>query len=231
MRCSNSTVSSPQICSQDSDCGSGNQCVSFEEFKRQQMRNLFVAMLFSNGTPLLLGGDEWMRTQLGNNNAYSNGADNPYNWYQWGEWQPDTARNRMHDFVRQLIHWRLAHLDVLAPDSYGPAPTWLDETGSNPPNWGSKHLMVSYPATGGSPALAFLVNMEGGNVNYTLPAGHSWNRVLDTQLYFDTDDYLTAQGLPPNQSANIDTDPNNPSPVGNSYGVPGHSIVILEAAP
>jgi pullulanase/glycogen debranching enzyme len=39
--------------------------------KRQLMRNLFLAMMISHGTPIMLGGDEWMRTQLGNNNAYS----------------------------------------------------------------------------------------------------------------------------------------------------------------
>ena len=55
-----------------------------ETFKRQLMRNLFVGLLVSHGTPLILGGDEWMRTQLGNNNAYSTLADNPFNWYQWG---------------------------------------------------------------------------------------------------------------------------------------------------
>ena len=42
-----------------------------EDVKRQIMRDLFTLLLVSNGTPMMLGGDEWMRTQLGNNNAYS----------------------------------------------------------------------------------------------------------------------------------------------------------------
>ena len=58
-----------------------------EGLKRQMMRNAFVAMLTSHGTPLLLGGDEWIRTQYGNNNAYSTWADNEWNWFRWGEWR------------------------------------------------------------------------------------------------------------------------------------------------
>ena len=42
-----------------------------EDLKRQMMRNFFTLMMVSQGTPMLYGGDEWMRTQLGNNNTYT----------------------------------------------------------------------------------------------------------------------------------------------------------------
>ncbi|MCA9494008.1 MAG: glycosyl hydrolase, partial [Myxococcales bacterium] len=73
-----------------------------ESLKRQMIRNAFVGLLISQGTPMMLGGDEWMRTQYGNNNAYSTWADNEWNWHRWGEWQSTYAwhRARMHDFVR-----------------------------------------------------------------------------------------------------------------------------------
>jgi hypothetical protein len=45
-----------------------------ENLKRQNFRNLITLLMVANGTPMLLGGDEWMRTQFGNNNAYSSGA-------------------------------------------------------------------------------------------------------------------------------------------------------------
>ena len=41
---------------------------------------------------MMLGGDEWMRTQYGNN-AYTTWADNEWNWFRWGEW---TSRNQQH---------------------------------------------------------------------------------------------------------------------------------------
>ena len=74
-----------------------------ENVKRQQIRNLLVAMMIAPGTPMLLGGDEWMRTQLGNNNAYTTGADNPFNWFDWGAWTASPERVRMHDFTVQLL--------------------------------------------------------------------------------------------------------------------------------
>ena len=90
-----------------------------ESMKRQLMRNLFTAMMISHGTPLIYGGDEWMRTQLGNNNAYSTLADNEFNWFDWGVWEASDERHRMHDFVRAAIKFRKDHAYALAPDEYG----------------------------------------------------------------------------------------------------------------
>ena len=45
------------------------------------MRNLLATLLLAQGTPMLLGGDEFGRTQLGNNNAYC--QDNEINWFKW----------------------------------------------------------------------------------------------------------------------------------------------------
>ena len=101
--------------------------------KRQLMRNLFVALMISQGTPLLWGGDEWMRTQLGNNNAYSTRADNSFNWMDWGTWQAQDERHRMHDFVKQVIAFRKSHQYAFAPLEYGQAaPVLLEERAEQP---------------------------------------------------------------------------------------------------
>jgi glycogen operon protein len=199
--------------------------------RRRQMRDLFAAMLLANGTPLLLGGDEWERTQLGNNNAYSDGADNAYNWYAWGEWEADNNRVRMHDFVKKLIHFRNAHTYALAPDQYGPVPIWMREDGQvmGDGDWERQHIAVYYRDVTGGPALYLIFNMESSWVNFNLPTDHSWNLVADTQTYFDNDDYFSANPVDPTVSQNINID--NPPPVpGTSYNVPDHSVVILEAA-
>src|SRR5205085_12281782 len=98
-RCENTPRPAAKVCGVDGDCASDGsvRCIPDEEFKRQMMRNLFVAMAVSQGTPLLLGGDEWMRTQLGNNDAYSTRADNPTNWFDWGVWQAKDEAWRMKD--------------------------------------------------------------------------------------------------------------------------------------
>ena len=51
--------------------------------RRKQQRNFISILAFSNGVPMILGGDELDRTQLGNNNAYAH--DDPKNWNLWGE--------------------------------------------------------------------------------------------------------------------------------------------------
>jgi isoamylase len=214
-----------------------------EAKKRQIMRNMFVAMMVSHGTPMLLGGDEWMRTQMGNNNAYSTWADNEWNWFRWGEWQNSFAvqRHRMHDFVRQLIAFRKAHLDQLSPKTYGGGAPFAWKTASNTEmtgeDWSSKrHMMVHYyaDATHTGPELAILINMEPGTVTFTLPEGRRWGRVIDTQAWFDTpgdegaaDGYFAEHPTAdPYLSRNISA--GDPVEVSGSYGVAASSIVVLE---
>ena len=51
--------------------------------RKQLIKNYFCCLLFSSGTPLILGGDEFMRTQQGNNNAYC--QDNDMSWFNWDD--------------------------------------------------------------------------------------------------------------------------------------------------
>jgi glycogen operon protein len=200
-----------------------------EAMKRQQMRNLFTAMMISQGTPMILGGDEWMRTQLGNNNAYSTGADSEYNWFDWGVWQANDERHRMHDFVRQVIRFRKDHGYAFAPADYGAAaPFSWKSAGNAEPVWGGKSLMIHYYDKSRGPELAILINMENGNVDFTLPTGRAWTRLLDTQQYFDLPQTLSDQGLDVRTSANITLDSPMAIP-GATYGVPSRSIVVLES--
>ncbi len=70
--------------------------------RRQQMRNFLATLLLSQGVPMLLAGDEFGRTQGGNNNAYC--QDNEISWLHWElqAWQQELL-----DFTRQVIAlWR-----------------------------------------------------------------------------------------------------------------------------
>ena len=49
--------------------------------RNRQMRNLLATLLLAQGTPMLLAGDEFGRTQQGNNNAYA--QDNAISWVDW----------------------------------------------------------------------------------------------------------------------------------------------------
>src|SRR5262249_30187024 len=72
--------------------------------RARQARNFAALLLLSQGVPMILGGDELGRTQLGNNNAYC--QDNEISWVDW------TLRERNADFFRffqRLIRFRMAH--------------------------------------------------------------------------------------------------------------------------
>lgn len=219
----------------DTDSGESNNRsrdwgMDAEDTKRQLMRAMFVGMMISNGTPMILGGDEWLRTQYGNNNAYSTGADNEWNWFRWGEWQAADERWRMYDFVKQAIRLRKTYSYAFAPSEWGGgAPlTWLGETGGDA-NWSSRRLMMHYTDDGTHAGdVVVLLNMERYDVTYTLPSGHTWARLIDTQAYWDSDEYLASVGADTRTTANADLD--SPDVVGADYTVPANSIVILGQA-
>ncbi|MFS8532056.1 glycogen debranching protein GlgX [Sphaerobacter thermophilus] len=72
--------------------------------RAQQQRNFLATLLFSQGVPMICGGDEIGRTQHGNNNAYC--QDNEISWY---DWELDDERRTLLEFTRRLIATRLQH--------------------------------------------------------------------------------------------------------------------------
>jgi glycogen operon protein len=178
---------------------------------------------------MILGGDEWLRTQLGNNNAYSTRSDNPFNWYQWGAWLRDDERHRMYDFVKQIIQVRKDHAYAFAPMEYdkGAPLAWKNAANTGEPEWSSRHMMVHYHDSSYGPELAVLINMEEGAVKFTLPQGRNWKRLVDTQAYFDTAAYLDANNKAPRKTSNATLDA--PEAIAGSYEVTSRSIVILRA--
>lgn len=180
--------------------GSDGTCnnADSEAYKRQIIRNYFVLLLMSNGSPMILGGDEYMRVQYGNNNAYSDSADNEYNWFRWGDWLSDNNRIRMHDFVRNVIKVRKKFRKHLAPMTYdeaGKVQWWGsdDSGGSSEAFWNSRSLAMYHEAKEDTPALFIILNMDGSDKSFTLPASEKpWQVLIDTQRYYDSPDYLNA---------------------------------------
>jgi isoamylase len=72
--------------------------------RARQQRNFLTTLFVSQGTPMLLGGDEINRTQGGNNNAWC--QDSPLSWYDWAD---DDESRLMHAFTRRLIRLRAKH--------------------------------------------------------------------------------------------------------------------------
>ncbi|HEV2590983.1 MAG TPA: glycogen debranching protein GlgX [Gaiellaceae bacterium] len=76
---------------------------AIEALRARQQRNFLTTLLLSQGVPMLLGGDEYGRSQGGNNNAWC--QDNEISWLDWSAVDRDLL-----GFTRRLIELRRAHL-------------------------------------------------------------------------------------------------------------------------
>ena len=97
------------------------------ELRRRQQRNFLTTLLLAVGTPMITAGDEFGRTQLGNNNAYC--QDNAISWIDWdlAPWQEEQLA-----FTRRLLALRAKHrvfrrrdfLDGQIPEHGGLPDVW-----------------------------------------------------------------------------------------------------------
>ncbi len=163
--------------------------------RARSMRNLLATLMLSQGTPMLLAGDELGRTQGGNNNAYC--QDDPVSWVDWGRDDEGLA-----DFVRRLTALRAAH-PVLRRDRFFDGVlvgavrdvTWVGTNGAGLPweAWSDGGLrcfgmMMDGRAPGsadpaGAGSVLVLLNAGGTAAAFTLPRGRDgmgWVPVLDT---------------------------------------------------
>jgi glycogen operon protein len=97
--------------------GPTNQ-VATEQLRERQIKNMLATLLFSQGVPMIVFGDECRRTQRGNNNAYC--QDNEISWFDWSlvERNADLVR-----FARTLIHFRRGQPSVRRPAFLTGRPT------------------------------------------------------------------------------------------------------------
>jgi glycogen operon protein len=77
---------------------------AIRRLRQKQARNMAATLFLAQGVPMWLGGDELLRSQKGNNNAYC--QDNPANWLSW---DADQERQDFLAFVRKLVSLRRAH--------------------------------------------------------------------------------------------------------------------------
>ena len=104
----------------------------------RRQKNLLASLFLSRGVPMLLGGDEFGRTQQGNNNAYC--QDNAISWV---DWRLAKKNSELTDFTRELAAFRAAHPALREAAFYtGSAPAgefpdirWYGANGAPTPDW------------------------------------------------------------------------------------------------
>jgi isoamylase len=174
------------------------------QLRERQTRNFLATMLLSQGVPMLLGGDEFGRSQRGNNNCYC--QDNELTWY---DWKLDEPRKRLLEFTSRLIKMRKDHPNLhrrrffqdreirgsVVRDIawYGTDGNELsDEAWSEAWNRSiglllngqTLHVMDDEGRPVEDDSFLILVNAAEQGVEYVLPDppnGNPWRQVLDTE--------------------------------------------------
>jgi isoamylase len=164
--------------------------------RKQLIKNYVCYLLFSCGTPMILGGDEFMRTQRGNNNAYC--QDNEISWFQWDEVE---KHSDILDFFKKAIAFekrctilqrrKFFFGEDLDADRI-PDFNWFGKD-LGKPFWDDPELnTLCYQLDGGEEKselgdyhLFFILNADFHLQPIRLPQltnGKQWYRVIDTSL-------------------------------------------------
>ena len=172
------------------------ESVSITAARIQRRRNLMATLLLSQGTPMILGGDELGNSQNGNNNAYC--QDNPTAWLDWDAVDPDflqfvetmIAFRKKHPILRQkrFLHARNRASDG-KEDLFWRRADGQPMTDADWTNRDLRHLSVEMRMASGTPeyeaqddAIIAVFNV-GGGIYVTLPdppPGRQWVRRIDT---------------------------------------------------
>lgn len=182
------------------NCGAEGETddVAIIKLRAQQQRNLLATLLCSQGIPMLCAGDEFGRSQQGNNNAYC--QDNAINWVDWSLLEHNMELMK---FVRRLLHLRKQapglHRDTFLKGARAPDREHKDVSWRHP---GGRELEAGDWHDGEAQAIGVLIghafnDMYGGEqghimmlfnagseaVTFTLPLPQ---RSVEWRLAFDT---------------------------------------------
>jgi isoamylase len=174
--------------------------------RTRQMRNLLGTLLLSQGTPMMLAGDEFGRTQQGNNNAYC--QDNEISWFDWTLKEKNAA---LIQFVQKLA-WMRHKYPILRRSRFLTGDyskeldvkdvTWINASGSemHAENWSDEGMRcfgmimdgraqpTGVRQRGTEATMLLILNGHFDLVEFTLPTapgGSTWTRLIDTNVPHD----------------------------------------------
>ncbi|MBC8204083.1 glycogen-debranching protein [bacterium] len=167
----------------------------------RQAKNMFAALMLSQGIPMILGGDEFLRTQKGNNNAYC--QDNEISWYEWDLLDKNrgfhrfckeiTAFRKRHPALRRTEFFNGADSDKSAPDI-----SWFAPDGE-PEDWKPENRTLACLIDGFESErwadepdcdIYIAFNSDIKEVELTLPKapnGNNWRMTVNTGADYPDD--------------------------------------------
>lgn len=207
----------------------GNQTL-----RRQQLRNLWTIQMFSRGVPMVVWGDEFARTQNGNNNPYN--VDSVATWSNYDMIKTDSPHlvstgaggtyhnnfgtdskkdgiNSLFLFAKELLHLRKQH-PCLRQDSYHVPYIFTKADGNTLQSYDRAVKIHIKGSSAGDSDFLVLINTWTEKVDFTIPAtGKKWFRILDTSDWAEPQSNFWKQ----DQAA-----------IANVYSVFPWSVVVLE---
>jgi isoamylase len=193
-----------------------SQDPAVEGIRDRLIKNFLLTLFISRGVPMLLSGDEFRRSQRGNNNAYC--QDNEVSWVDWSLLE---KHKEIHRFTRGMIAFRRAHPVLRREKFYTDAEIkWFAPNGGHLDWADEREKSFACLILGQTePDLFLLFNADNKSVDFSipvLPAGKVWRLAVDTARvapddFFDPGKEPSLQGqvgfrLEPRSSAIFLTD-------------------------
>ncbi len=224
-----------------SDSNDSSDSGQDQSLRRQRFRSLLTWEMFSRGVPMLVAGDEFARTQNGNNNPYN--VDAPGTWNNYGMIPTDSphltatgvsgeayhnnfgtdghadGKNALFQFARQLINLRRSSRALRQADYTMPIFFAKNDGSSGFDSHSDLAVRIQLGGSSvGDTDYLLYVNNWTGTVTFTPPAppaGKSWKRIIDTAAWAEPNDNFW-----PDASATVIT---------GTYDAHPQSIVVLKA--
>lgn len=164
--------------------------------RKRQMRNFILALMVSSGIPMILMGDEYGHTRLGNNNPWC--QDNRLNWFNWDLLKENESLFR---FFRLIIAFRKNRPLLQRTTFLGEQDIFWHGTEPFRPQWENYTGFIAYTLVDNLKHrdlyIAFNAQHEEATVSFPPPPKHmKWHLVVDTSLESPHDILSDARTIP-----------------------------------
>ena len=166
---------------------------AIESVRERQIKNFLLTLFISRGVPMLLGGDEFRRTQAGNNNAYC--QDNETSWYDWSYLKQHKG---IFNFTCAMIAFRHAHPVLSKEQFYTDAEIHWFSPQKGLPNWANpkEKQFACLVHEDQEHALFLMFNAGIDAVDFSLPPvlpGTCWHLAVDTSREAPKDTFVAGE--------------------------------------
>jgi isoamylase len=181
------------------NCGQeGDEGVSaaVRALRRRQVKNFCCLLFLSNGTPMFRAGDEFLNTQLGNNNPYN--QDNEIGWLDWSQLQ---ANRDIFRFFKNMIAFRKNHPSLSRSRFWREDISWYGVGPAVDLSSDSHSLAFClHGASQGDDDIYAMINGYWEELEFNVQEGtaHEWKRIVDTAL--PSPDDFSDDGIPLKQT-------------------------------